>query len=53
MKNIGFKNIDGRIKRYFSEDYGLSIISRNGEGTVVQIRIPRVEADSHIQAIQS
>jgi two-component system sensor histidine kinase YesM len=52
MKNIGLKNIDGRIKRYFSEGYGLSIISHSGEGTVVRIKIPRVEADSYMQAIQ-
>ena len=37
---IGIKNIDERIKLFFGEEFGLSVISEPNEGTTVIIRIP-------------
>lgn len=37
--NYGLKNIRERIQLEFGEQYGLSIMSREGEGTTVQIHI--------------
>lgn len=37
----GLSNVDGRIKIYFGQGYGLSIDSTQGVGTAITIRIPR------------
>lgn len=37
----GLSNVDGRIKIYFGQGYGLSIDSVQGVGTAITIRIPR------------
>lgn len=39
-ENIALWNINQRIKRNYGENYGLSIQSKPGEGTVVTMRIP-------------
>lgn len=39
---IGIKNVNDRIKIYFGEKYGLSIVSELDEGTKVIIRMPKV-----------
>lgn len=39
---IGIKNVNDRIKIYFGEEYGLSIVSEPDEGTCVTIRMPKV-----------
>lgn len=39
---IGIKNVNDRIKIYFGEEYGLSIVSELDEGTTVTIRMPKV-----------
>lgn len=39
-ENIALWNIDQRMKRKYGKDYGLTIWSRPGEGTVVTMRIP-------------
>ena len=42
----GLPNINGRVRVYFGEQYGMSVDSREMEGTVVTIRIPALrEAD--------
>ncbi len=41
-KHIGIKNVNQRIKLVFGEGYGLSIDSRPGQGTTVDILIPRL-----------
>lgn len=41
--SIGLKNINSRIRLYYGDGYGLTIISEPGNGTTVQIRIPEVE----------
>jgi two-component system sensor histidine kinase YesM len=38
---IGLRNINDRIKIYFGENYGLSVESTEGEGTIVYIFIPK------------
>lgn len=40
---IGIKNVNDRIKIYFGEEYGITIDSEEDEGTVVNIRMPKVE----------
>lgn len=39
---IGMKNVQDRISLYYGEDYGLTIDSKENEGTVVTIIIPCV-----------
>lgn len=39
---IGIKNVNDRIKIYFGDNYGLTIISVPDEGTRVNIRMPKV-----------
>lgn len=40
---IGVKNVNDRIKIYFGEEYGLQIESELDKGTIVKIRMPKVE----------
>ncbi len=40
---IGVRNVDKRIKHCFGEEYGITVESEVDEGTVVKIRIPKVE----------
>lgn len=39
-KGFGLANVNERIRMYFGEEYGLSVVSHKGRGTVVEIRIP-------------
>lgn len=39
---IGLRNVDQRIKLYFGEQYGLSIVSELDEGTTVTIHLPKI-----------
>ena len=39
---IGVKNVNERIRLYFGEGYGLTILSEPDEGTEIQIRLPAV-----------
>ncbi|NSW90034.1 MAG: sensor histidine kinase [Firmicutes bacterium] len=41
--SIGLHNIQSRIKLYFGEEYGISIFSKESEGTTVEIRIPNTQ----------
>ena len=38
---FGLATVDERLRLLFGPDYGLSIVSREGEGTTVTVRIPR------------
>ena len=38
---FGLATVDERLRLLFGPDYGLSIASREGEGTTVTVRIPR------------
>lgn len=44
-ENIALWNINQRIKRNYGESYGLSIQSKLGEGTVVTVKMPLIEAE--------
>mgnify|MGYP002510918243 CR=1 FL=1 len=39
-ESIGLKNIQTRIELYYGKGYGLTIGSRQGEGTRIEIRVP-------------
>ena len=39
---IGVKNVNERIRLYFGEGYGLTILSEPDEGTAIKIRLPAV-----------
>jgi two-component system sensor histidine kinase YesM len=41
--SIGLKNINDRIHLYFGYDYGITIESKYGEGTRVQVTIPAIK----------
>lgn len=43
---IGLKNVDKRLKCKYGLEYGLKIISKIGEGTTVNINIPKTSVDS-------
>jgi two-component system sensor histidine kinase YesM len=44
--HIGLANVKNRIKSYYGEQFGLSIISAEGLGTKVTITMPKVEDSS-------
>lgn len=39
---IGIQNVSERIKKYFGEDYGIDIVSKEGQGTTVSAKIPAI-----------
>jgi two-component system sensor histidine kinase YesM len=39
-EHYGVKNIDGRIKLYYGQEYGLQYESKIGKGTTVTISLP-------------
>ena len=43
-KGYGLKNVDDRIKLLYGEEYGVKIFSRPGDGTRVEIRLPKKTA---------
>jgi len=40
--SVGLKNVNDRIKLNFGDEYGVSIISEEGKGTVVRISLPLI-----------
>lgn len=44
---IGIKNVNDRIKIYFGEKYGLTILSEPDVGTRVEIQMPKILEDSY------
>ena len=42
-RHIGVANVNQRLRLCFGEEYGLLVESREGEGTSVTVRIPRIE----------
>ena len=46
LGGIGSRNVNDRIHLYFSDNYGLSVKSAPGEGTLCQIRIPAIDSES-------
>lgn len=39
--SIGIKNVNVRIKEYYGDQYGLQFMSSIGDGTIVEINIPK------------
>ena len=44
--SIGLVNVNSRIKIYYGKDYGMTISSKEGEGTTVTIRVKKVSLKS-------
>ncbi len=40
-ESIGLKNIAERIKLHYGDDYYLRVVSSNGSGTVIELKIPQ------------
>lgn len=47
LNNIGIHNIDERIKLYYGQQYGLTIVSVPDQGTKVTVKIPLIYKNSH------
>lgn len=45
FSNIGLKNVNDRILYRYGSKYGLKIISGEGEGTTIQLRLPAFEGE--------
>lgn len=45
IEHIGLKNVHDRIRLYFGDQYGLTLDSKAGEGTLITICLPIVEQD--------
>ena len=43
----GLYNVNERIRLNFGEEYGISILSEYGEGTVVNVLVPYVEKEEN------
>ena len=46
--HIGMANVNQRLKLYYGEEYGLTVVSGEGMGTSVTIRIPKVQEERRI-----
>lgn len=44
-KGFGLANINERIRMYFGNEYGMTISSEKGKGTIVEIMIPAIKAE--------
>ena len=42
LGGIGSRNVNDRIHLYFSDDYGMTVSSAPGKGTLCRIRIPSI-----------
>ena len=42
---IGLQNVQSRIRLHFGKSYGLTLRSAPGQGTCVQVRLPRIEEE--------
>ncbi|MNZ74874.1 Sensor histidine kinase YehU [compost metagenome] len=42
----GIRNVDQRIKLHYGKEYGVSLTSRIGEGTIVHIVLPTIPCES-------
>lgn len=45
---IGLRNVNERVKLAFGKNYGLSIVSKPGEGTCILITLPIVKKDMEV-----
>ena len=42
LGGIGSRNVNDRIHLYFSDNYGMTVSSAPGKGTLCRIRIPSI-----------
>jgi two-component system sensor histidine kinase YesM len=48
-KSYGIRNVQQRIRIYFGNEYGLTYTSEYGEGTTVQVKIPKkLEGETYV-----
>ena len=45
-KNIGIINVHQRIRYLFGSEYGITIESKQGVGTTVQLHLPIIDDES-------
>jgi len=45
-RGFGLANVNERIQMYFGQDYGITIRSKKGKGTLVEISIPAIRVDT-------
>ena len=50
-KGFGLANVNERIHMYFGDQYGIRMQSEKGKGTIVEITIPAVKADTERQKV--
>ena len=50
-KGFGLANVNERIHMYFGDQYGIRMQSEKGNGTIVEITIPAVKADTERQKV--
>lgn len=48
---FGLVNVHQRIRLTYGKDYGLTLDSTSGQGTVVTVRIPTIEEDHDVENI--
>ena len=48
---FGLVNVHQRIRLTYGKDYGLTLDSASGQGTVVTVRIPTIEEDHDVENI--
>lgn len=41
VKSFGIKNVNHRLKLFFGDDYGIQVVSTDGEGTAIVIKLPK------------
>lgn len=41
VKSFGIKNVNHRLKLFFGDDYGIQVVSTEGEGTAIVIKLPK------------
>lgn len=46
---VGVLNVHERIQLYYGREYGLKFYSTPGEGTVVEIHVPRMEGEERVE----
>ena len=49
-KGFGLANVNERIRMYFGTEYGMTIQSKKGKGTLVEISIPAIKIENQLEA---
>ena len=51
-KGFGLANVNERIKNYYGTEYGISIYSTKGKGTIVEVTIPAIKAEEEGDGVE-